>query len=194
MLLVSTWDFAQQTVAPEEHPEMSVLIADFDNRANDPVFERSLEQALAIAMEAASFVTTFPREEAQKIVARLNAGQRLDEKAARLVSSSEGIDVILAGAIEPKGSGYTISVRAIDPADGKSLGEASASAGNKGDVLRAVGSVASKLRATLGDAAPESERLAAAETVSTSSLEALADYSRAQDLLFNLKDAEAIPD
>jgi serine/threonine protein kinase/tetratricopeptide (TPR) repeat protein len=193
VLLASTWYFARQAVVPEEHPAMSVLIADFDNRANDPVFERSLEQALAIAMEGASFVTTFPREEAQKIVAKLNAGNRLDENAARLVSSSEGINVILAGAIEPKGSGYTISVRAIDPADGKRLGEASAAAGNKGDVLKAVGSVASKLRGTLGDAAPESEKLAAAETVSTSSLEALADYSRAQDLLFNLKDAEAIP-
>ena len=60
MLLATTWCFAQKSVGPEEHAAVSVLIADFENRANDPVFDRSLEQALGIAVEGASFVNTFP--------------------------------------------------------------------------------------------------------------------------------------
>ena len=46
----------------------SVLIADFDNQANDPVFTGSLEQALNIAIEGASFITSYSRTAAQQIV------------------------------------------------------------------------------------------------------------------------------
>jgi eukaryotic-like serine/threonine-protein kinase len=192
MLLATTWYFAQKSAVPEQRPAVSVLIADFENRANDPVFERSLEQALGIAVEGASFVNTFPRDEAEKIVATLKAGNRLDENAARLVSRREGINIILAGAIETRNAGYTISVKAIDSANGNTLGTASASAASKADVLKAVGSVASRIRSTLGDATPESKKVQVADAVSTGSLEALADFSRAQDLLHNLKDEEAI--
>ena len=40
------------------HPPVTVLIADFENQANDPVFDGSLEQPLGVAMEGASFITT----------------------------------------------------------------------------------------------------------------------------------------
>ena len=179
---------AQQTVAPEEHPEMSVLIADFDNRAIDSVLERCSSRRCDRHQPRCS--TTFPRKkhrdrrEAQcRPAARREGGTfGLDKR---------GIDVILAGAIEPEDSGYTISVRAIHRADGKSLGEASALAGNKG-CAQAVGSVASKF-VDSGRCGARSARLAAAEPVSTNSLEALADYSRGQDLLVQPEDAVAIP-
>ena len=44
----------------------------------------------------------------------------------------------------------------------------------------------------LGDTTTESAKLGAAETVTTASLKALADYSRAQDFLYNSKDDQAI--
>ena len=193
VLLALTWWLARGPAPAVQRPPMSVLVADIQNKTGDPVFNGALEQALTIGIEGASFITAYPRTTAQQAAQKVRPDAVLDEATARLVSSSEGINVILAGAIESKGSGYTISVRAVDPANGNVLGDASATARRKSDVLQAVGSVASELRGTLGDAAPESDKIAAAETVSTSSLEALADYSRAQDLLFNLKDAEAIP-
>ncbi len=52
------------TVAVARAP-VSVLIADFDNQAKDPVFTGSLEQALSIAIEGASFITTYSRAGAQ---------------------------------------------------------------------------------------------------------------------------------
>ena len=52
--------------------------------------------------------------------------------------------------------------------------------------------MASKIRAILGDTADESVRLAASETVTAASLEAIRDYSRAQDLLYQGKDEDAI--
>jgi serine/threonine-protein kinase len=180
------------TAAPAKDP-VSVLIADFDNRAKDPVFTGSLEQALSIAIEGASFVTTYSRTAAQDLIARLKQpGAPLDESAARLVAASEGIKVVLTGSVEPRGSGYTLTVRAIDPANGNELGRAVAQAADKSKVLEGIGVVASKLRDDLGDTTPESVRRAEGETVTTASLEALRSYSLAQDLSSAGKREEAI--
>jgi len=163
---------------------VSVLIADFDNRANDPVFTGSLEQALSIAMEGASFITSYSRTAAQELVASLKQqpGAPLDESAALLVAASEGIKVVLTGSVETRGTGYALTVRAIDPANGNELGRAVAEARDKGRVLEGIGSAASKLRDSLGDTTPESVRRAEGETVTAASLDALRSYSIAQDL------------
>ena len=189
-LLGGTWWFASRLPPPAPAP-VSVLIADFDNRAGDPAFAGSLEQALTMALEEASFVNAYERETAKKL-AQLPAGGKLDENAARLVSVREGINVILAGAIEPASAGYRISVRAVAPATGEVSGTAEATAAGKEQVLQAVGSVASTIREILGDTGGESVRLAASETVTSASLDAIRDYSHAQDLLYQSKDEDAI--
>ena len=102
------------------------------------------------------------------------------------MSRCEGIRVILAGTIAADGSGYRLTVRALDPAldpeKGKPLATATARAPSKDKVLEAVGSLASELRGALGDTAPESEKEAAAETVSAASLEAMRAYAQGQHL------------
>ena len=185
-LLGGTWWLARGP-APEVVPEpMSVLIADFDNQTGDPVFQGSLEQALSIGIEGASFITAYSRPDAQAVATRLQPGSRLDESMARLVSAREGIKIILAGTIARDGSDYRITVRALDPAldpaQAKPLAIASAKASTKTNVLEAVGSLASELRGALGDTTPESAKLAAAETVTAASLEAMRAYARGQDL------------
>jgi eukaryotic-like serine/threonine-protein kinase len=168
---------------------MSVLIADFDNRAKDPVFTGSLEQALSIAIEGASFITSFSRSTAHGL---LKPGSRLDESAARLVAASEGIKVVLTGAVEASGNGYNLTGSALDSVTWKNLGTAKENAADKGGVLDGVQRVASKLRDALGDQTPESVRLTAGETVTTISLEALQNYSIAQDLSSSGRQAESI--
>jgi tetratricopeptide (TPR) repeat protein len=191
-LLIGTWYFAPGPAPPVQHAAVSVLIADFENRANDPVFEGSLEQALGISIEGASFITSFRRQDAKRLAAQIKPGSRLDESVATLVSVREGIKVVLAGSIEPKGAGYTISLKAVDPAVNKTLATASAFAPTKAQVLRVVGSLAAKMRSVLGDTTSESEKLAAAETFTAGSLEAVRAYSLAQDLQAAGKDEPSI--
>jgi tetratricopeptide (TPR) repeat protein len=169
--------------APAAHEAVSVLIADFDNQANDPVFTGSLEQALNIAIEGASFIASHSRASAQQVVQQLRSpGAPLDEAGARLVAQREGINYVLTGAIATRGSGYTLTVRAIDPANGNETAKAEQAVADKSDVLKGVQSVAAKLRAALGDTTPESAQRQRAETVTAASLEALQNYSLAQDL------------
>src|SRR5204863_1332135 len=85
-----------------------------------------------------------------------------------------------------------ITARVIDPSVNKVLATMSVSAGGGRDVLHAVGTLAARVRGILGDTTPESARRAAAETFTTSSLEAVGAYWTAQDLATSGKYAESI--
>ena len=50
---------------PAARQPVLVLIADFENQAKEPVFTGSLEQALNIAIEGASFITVLAHEHAE---------------------------------------------------------------------------------------------------------------------------------
>jgi tetratricopeptide (TPR) repeat protein len=193
LLLGGTYFATRRLVTPTKaHDPVSVLIANFENRTQDPAFEGSLEQALGIAVEGASFITTYNRDDARKLIAQLKPGATLDESSARLLAMREQITVVLAGSIEPSGTGYAMTIKAVNPTDGKTMATATASASRKGDVLQRVGTAAARIRQALGDTTSDSERLAASETVTAASLEAVREYSHAQDLLYSGKDEEAI--
>jgi serine/threonine protein kinase/tetratricopeptide (TPR) repeat protein len=195
-LVAGTWWFARPPAVEVQPPPTSVLIADFENRAGDPVFEGSVEQALAISLEGASFITVYPRRQAQQVATQLGSGGHVTAESARLISRREGIKVVVGGTVEKQGSGYRVTATALDPARdpaaGVALATASATASGKAEVLRAVSAVGAKLRAELGDKKPESERLAAAETFTAASLGAMRAYVRAQELTLANRNKEAL--
>ena len=195
-LLGGTWWAARGPAPVVDLPPTSVLISDFDNRAGDTAFDGTLEQTLATALERASFITVYPRRQAQQIATQIGRGEHIDEAAARLISRREGIKVVVTGRVESTGSGYRVTATAIDPAlegQGKQpLATATADAGSKDAVLNAVASVAAELRADLGDTTPESERIAAAETFTAGSLDAMRAYVRGQELNRSGKPREAL--
>jgi eukaryotic-like serine/threonine-protein kinase len=165
------------------HAPVSLLIADFDNKTGDAVFDGTLEPMLGIALEGAPFISSFNRGQAKKIATRLQPGlTQMDGKVAQLVAVREGVNVVLTGSISQNGGQYKVSVEAIDPATGKSIDKAERDAANKQDVLSAAGKLAESIRKGLGDTAPESVQKAAAETFSAGSLEAAHAYAVAQDL------------
>src|SRR5262249_27230669 len=52
--------------ASAEKPRRSVLIADFENRTGDAVFDGTLEPAFGLTLEGAPFVSSFNRGQARK--------------------------------------------------------------------------------------------------------------------------------
>lgn len=178
------------TTVPRE--PVSVLIADFANRTGDSAFDGTLEQALRMVVEGASFIGLSDHAEAEKNLSRLTPGAILDEAGARLIARRDGTKVVLAGSIARQGSGYDIVVNVVDPTIDKPTATVQATAGSKADVLAAVGSLGGKVRTALGDTATASALAAAAETFTASSLDAVREYSLAQDLALNRKDEAAI--
>jgi tetratricopeptide (TPR) repeat protein/TolB-like protein len=165
--------------APGPAQAQTLLVADFENRTGEPVFEGTLEPTLTLAMEGATFITSFNRATARRIADQLKlAGEGLGESRARLVAQREGVAVVTSGAIERSGAGYRVSLRAVDAVTGKVVVEAAEVVPGKDAVLQAATKLAARARAALGDTVPEAVQLAAGETFSAASLEAAHDYAQ----------------
>jgi tetratricopeptide (TPR) repeat protein len=176
-----------------KHGPVSVLIADFANQTADPIFDGTLEPMLGVALEGAPFISLYNREQARKIAQQVQPNEtRFDEKLARLVGVREGVGVVIAGSIVRRGNHYTISCTTVDSMTGQSINTSNAQAQNKETVLRAVGELAARVRASLGDTTPEWAQLAQAETFTSSSIEAAHEYSAAMNLQWAGKYEEAV--
>lgn len=196
LLMVSggLWLWRQRTPgAVAAHPPVSVLVADFDNQTGDPQFDGALESTLETGLEGASFVTTFDREQARKVAGRLSQGATaLKEDTVKLVATREGINVIVQGVISSGISGYEVSVSAVDSVTGNRLAGVNAVAAKKEGVLQSLGKLSARIRTKLGDTTPESVQSQAADTVTSSSLDAMRSYAAARRLQANGKWEDAI--
>jgi tetratricopeptide (TPR) repeat protein len=169
--------------APVQQEPVLVLIADFENKANEPLFDGLVEQALGVGIEGASFVSAFPRRDALRVAHEtINPNASLDENNARLVAQREGIKRIVSGSIAAAGTQYDLSVKIVDPVDGKSVLTWDTKASGKDDVLTAVGRLAAKVRNGLGDKTANADQIKNAETFTAANLEAAHEYIQAQEL------------
>ena len=173
---------------------VSVLIADFGNQTQDQVFEGALEQSLAIALEGSPFITVYSQKNARAIAARLapGRGNRITTEVGQLIARSEGIKVLVDGAIAKQGAGYRIELRAIDSLTGKPIAQVTRNISDKAQVLPTVSDMATSVREGLGESQSEMTKVAAAETVSASSLEAMSAYARGQELNYAGRQLEAL--
>ena len=197
LVILMLGGFAWWMIAPPPVPvpavqrePVSILIADFENRAKDPVFEGALEQALAIGMEGAPFVANYPRAEAVKVAHSLSPGRPLDASTAQLVAIKEEVGVVLAGSVAQDSGGYLLQVRALRPGTQEAFATLEERASDKAGVLRAIDQLARELRTALGDTPAVAE--SQAESFSAGSLEAVREYTIAQALSTDRKNDEAI--
>ena len=172
---------------------VTLLIADFTNGTGEPVFDGTVESTLSVSLEAASFVNAYDRGRAKRLVEQLNPKSgKLDGTGARLVAVREGISLVLEGKLEKNGNRYSIEVRAVDPQSGKEIATVDSSPAGKADFLNEVGRLSGPLRKALGDSAVESAKLAAAETYTTTNIEAAHSYALGQEFRFAGKAQQAI--
>ncbi|HET8925759.1 MAG TPA: protein kinase [Candidatus Acidoferrum sp.] len=187
--------FRQKLLAsrPVTHKEVSVLVADFSNNTAESVFDETLEPAFIIGLEGSPFIESFPRSTARKLAAQLRPGAAMvDEAAARLVATREGIDVIVVGSIDKERDEYAIRIKAVDGITGNTINSKDSRV-SKQNVFSAVGKLAAGIRSVLGDTTPESLKLSAQETFTADSVEAVHEYAEAQNLQWDGRWEEALP-
>jgi len=192
-LVGGTYWFARGPAQPPKPPDpVSVLIADFANTTNEPVFDGLLEQALAVGVEGATFVSAYPRRDALRLAGQIKPGGHLDDATAVLVALREGVNRVIAGAIEKTGDAYRLTVRVVNPSDNATLLSWNTEATNRDSVLAAVGKAAAKVRAELGDRSAGGDRLKDDETFTAASLDAARAYASGQELQWAGKYDEAL--
>jgi tetratricopeptide (TPR) repeat protein/predicted Ser/Thr protein kinase len=172
------------------HAPVTVMIADFNNRTGDPIFDGALESTLKLALEGAGFIGAYDRS--QLAVLEVPPVGKLDEQTAVKIAASQGLGVVVSGSLAPQGSGYSLSIKAAQAGTGATLATANATAANKDQVLFAVTKAAGAVRQDLGDSTPEADRRFAMETLTATSLEAVHNYAQAEEALANGKFDDAI--
>ena len=65
---------SRKPLPERQHEPVSILIADFQNRTGDPGFDGTLEPALGLSVEGASFITAYRRDQARDLAAQIKAG------------------------------------------------------------------------------------------------------------------------
>ncbi len=190
---VAGWVVSQQSagsVVSASHDPISVLIGDFENRTGDQMFDGVVEQALSLGIEGASFISSFSRRDALRAAEAIKPGSKLDEPTSRLVAFREGLGLAIVGAVEPRGSGYHITIRGVAPGpDGETKFTLEDDASSKAEVLQTVGAMAASVRTALGDTVAP----APTDAFTAANLEAVRAYARGQELFAAGKAAEAIP-
>lgn len=197
MLLTGIWWFVLRgKVSSTEvvQEPISVLITDFQSQIDDPVFDEALEQLIGISLEGAPFISIFARAQARSLANQLDPSSdgQLSINLAQLISTREGISVVVDGSIEKSGDGYEIKVWALDPVKNEKIADASRKIKAKAEVGKAVDYISAKLRSKLGDTQTKSTQAFAGETYTASSLAAMNAFAKGQEILFLGKREEAI--
>jgi tetratricopeptide (TPR) repeat protein len=190
------WRSGGAPVVPAAQVQRSLVVANFANTTGDTVFDGTVEEALTIGLESASFLNAFSRREAARLAAIVAPKAPLDEQTARLVAIREGLDLVIGGRVEGDGGGFRLVVRGINPDSGAVVTETARAVSAKDRVLDAIGELAKDVRRALGEvpvqAAEQSTTASAPETFTAASLEAAHAYIEAQRFADAARDNEAI--
>ena len=192
MALGGTYYLTKKFFAPPKaHDPVTVVIADFQNKAGDPAFDHTLEQTIRRGLESVGFINAYDRSRIRGALGIAPPAQ-LDENAARKLAVGEGLGVALAGSIVTAGRGYEISVKATQPRTGKLIVAVSGRAASKDDVLGVTAKLATSVRKALGDNTATSRQALALASISASSFDAVSSYAAGIEAQSNGKYAEAL--
>jgi serine/threonine protein kinase/tetratricopeptide (TPR) repeat protein len=189
-LVTGTWYFTRTPPPEKPHDPVSVLIADFENKTNDPTFDHTLEPMLRMSLEGASFISANDRTRIRAAFG-VPAPEKLDEAAARQIAIKQAVGIVVSGSIARNGSGYDVAVKATQPVTGNVVAEVKRSASDKDQVLGTVTTLAASVRKVLGDKTSASAQLFAMKSITTTSLEALGQYATGVELQSKGKFEEA---
>jgi len=168
--------------APRLTDKDTIILADFDNKTGDPVFDGTLRQGLSVQLEQSPFLSIVSDQQIQQTLQMM--GQKPDAKLtpgiARELCQRTASGAVLNGSIAQIGTPYLLTVKALNCSNGETLASTEAQASDKNHVLDALGKTASEMRNKLGESLSMVQRFdTPLEEATTSSLEALKAYSSA---------------
>jgi eukaryotic-like serine/threonine-protein kinase len=191
--LYSRWRPHKATPLTEKD---TIVLADFDNKTGDRVFDNTLKQGLAIQLEQSPFLNLISQDkviQTLKLMGR-SAGDLLTPEVARDVCQRTGCKAMLTGSIDQLGTQYVIGLRAVNCETGDVLAEVQEQAPRKEAVLMALDAAAISLRSKLGESLSSVQKYATPlEEATTPSLDALQAFSLGEKTQASKGDSAALP-
>ena len=173
----------------------TIVLADFDNKTGDAVFDDALRQALAVQLGQSPFINILSDRKVNETLYLMGRqpGTRIGTEVARELCIRTGSKAIVLGSISNLGGAYVIGMNAVGCSNGDTLAEEQEEAAGKQEVLKALSKAAASLRAKLGESLASVQKFDVPVEATTPSLEALKAYSMGITTGRTKGDAEAIP-
>ena len=173
-----------------------VLISDFVNTTNDPVFDDALKQAVSVQLSQSPYLNILSEARIRTALQLMTKppDTRLTPAMAREVCLRTESKVYIAGSIANLGNQYVVGLDSVNCQTGDSLAQEQAVADDKGHILKALGGAATRLRTKLGESLTTVQKYdVPLQQATTPSLEALKAYSMGDIARDRKGDAAAIP-
>jgi serine/threonine protein kinase/tetratricopeptide (TPR) repeat protein len=194
---VTVWSLARDSAArPKLTARDTIVLADFDNKTGDPVFDDTLRQGLSVDLQQSPFLALISDVTIQQTLALMRQPEeaRLTPEIARQICVRTASAAVLEGSISRLGSQYSLGLRATDCNTGNILDQQQVVAARREDVLNSLSEMSRKFRTRIGESLISVERhsMPLAEAT-TSSIEALKAYSTAMKMYLSSSGTETIP-
>jgi serine/threonine protein kinase/tetratricopeptide (TPR) repeat protein len=131
----------------------TIVIADFENKTSDPVFNGTFNPALEVALGQTPFLNPLEPEKISQVLKQLNKGpkEKLTADLGREVCTRTGSRALITGSISDVGNRYRIELRAEDCTTKKLFAEVSTEAASRDTIVAVLGSAVYQLRSHLGE-------------------------------------------
>jgi len=173
----------------------TVVLTDFDNKTGDAVFDDALKQALAVELGQSPFLNVLSDRKVSETLQMMGrpANQHITADVGRELCLRTGSKAVLDGRISSLGTHYLIDLNAVACSTGDTLAKEQAEASSKEDVLKSLSQVSSGLRTKLGESLPSVQKFQVPIEATTSSLEALKNFSMGMTVFQEKGNAPAVP-
>jgi tetratricopeptide (TPR) repeat protein len=158
----------------------TIVVADFDNKTDDAVFDDTLKTALTVALNQSPFLNVLADNKVEATLKLMTrpVETRLTPDVAQELCMRTGSTAYIAGSIASLGNEYVIGLEAVNCRTGGALAQEQLTANSKENVLNTVGDAAARLRTQLGESLASVQKFdVPLEQATTSSLEALQAFT-----------------
>jgi tetratricopeptide (TPR) repeat protein len=182
--------------APTLTEKDTIVLADFENKTGDPVFDDTLRQGLSVELQQSPFLSLISDGQVQRTLPLMGQPKdaRVTPEIALQICERTGSVAVLEGSIASVGSRYVLGLRARHCNSGSILDQEQIQAERREDVLNSLSQIARSFRTRVGEslATVEKHSMPLAEAT-TPSLEALKAYSTGIKVSLSVGSAEGIP-
>ena len=180
--------------APALTEKDAVVLADFDNKTGDTVFDGALRGGILAQLQQSPFLNLLSDDRIAQTLALMAKPKdaRLTHELAREVCVRTASAATIEGSISSLGSQYVLGLKAVSCQDDELMAYEQVTADDKEHIIEALDTASTKLRKKLGESLASVQKYdAPLENVTTPSLAALRDYNLGYQAVLRLDSAAA---
>ena len=194
--LAASWAYLRSRSSANITAKDTLLLADFENKTGDAIFDGTLRQGLAVQLQQSPFLNFLPGPQVRETLRMMgrSSDDRITPEMGREICERLGLKALIAGTIANLGSHYVLTLVAVNGHSGAMLAHEQVEATSKEEVLSALSRAAVPLRRQLGESLSSIEKFdKTLEQATTISLDALHAYSLGYEAKDVRGDKAAVP-